>query len=134
MHEVSTVRLYVLRATYLLLVLGLGVDIWPAIFRSADGVEHMRGVVRSILGAVSLVAVVGLRYPLKMLPLLYFELIWKTIWILAIGLPLQTAGALDAATRETWNACLMGLVLFPLVIPWRYVWAKYAVEPGDRWR
>ena len=134
MHEVSTVRLYVLRATYLLIVLGLGVDIWPAIFRSADGVEHMRGVVRSILGAVSLVAVVGLRYPLKMLPLLFFELIWKTIWILAIGLPLQTAGQLDAATRETWNACLMGLVLFPLVIPWRYVWAKYVAEPGDRWR
>src|SRR5438034_319298 len=36
----------------------------------------------------------------------------------APGLPLWSADRFDAATRETWNACLMGLVLFPLVIPW----------------
>jgi hypothetical protein len=39
----------------------------------------MRGVVRSVLAAVSLLAVLGIRYPLKMLPLLFFELVWKTI-------------------------------------------------------
>jgi hypothetical protein len=33
----------------------------------------MRGVVASMLTAVSLVAVLGLRYPLAMLPLLFFE-------------------------------------------------------------
>ena len=75
----------------------------------------------------------GIRYPLQMLPLLLFELVWKSIWVLAIGLPLWSAGRLDADTRETWNACLMGLVLFPLVIPWGYVWRRYVRQPGDRW-
>lgn len=133
MQEVSTFRLYLLRATYLLIVVGLGVEIWPGILHPPEHLEHMRGVVRSVLAAVSLLAVLGLRYPLKMLPLLFFELVWKTIWVVAIGLPLWSAGRLDAATRDTWNACLMGLVLVPLVIPWGYVLATYGKEPGDRW-
>lgn len=134
MQEVSTFRLYLLRATYLLIVVGLGFEIWPGILHPPRDLEHMRGVVRSVLAAVSLVAVLGLRYPLKMLPLLFFELVWKTIWVVAIGLPLWSASRFDAATRETWNACLMGLVLFPFVIPWRYVLATYVKAPGDRWR
>lgn len=133
--ELSSFRLYLLRATYLLIAVGLGVTIWPLILKSASAPpEHMQGVVRALLGAVSLLALLGLRYPVRMLPLLLFELTWKTIWVLAIGLPLWRAGQLDAATRETWKACLMGLVIFPLVIPWGYVLRHYLRTPGDRWR
>jgi hypothetical protein len=134
MHEVSTFRLYLLRATYLLIVVGLAAQIWPLILRSSASVEHMRGVVWSLLAGVSVLAIVGLRYPLKMLPLLLFELAWKLIWVVAIGLPLWSADRLDASTRATWTDCLMGLALFPLVIPWRYVLATYVWAPADRWK
>ena len=61
--EVSLVRLYVLRATYVLLVVGLGLMIVPELFSH----EPMaRGVIPSLLGAVWLLAFVGLRYPLQM--------------------------------------------------------------------
>ena len=133
MRDVSTFRLYLLRGTYLLIAAGLGVQIWPAILHGSPHVEHMRGVVRSLLGAVSLLAVVGLRYPLKMLPLLLFELVWKSIWVVAIGLPLWLRHGFDVATRETWNDCLFGLVLCAVAIPWRYLLAQYALMPGDRW-
>ena len=134
MPNVSVARLYVLRATYLLIVVGLGTVIWPLILMPSGEPEHYRGVVRALLGAVSLLAVLGLRYPLQMLPLLLFELVWKTIWVLAMGLPLWLGDRFDPATRETWNSCLAGLVLFPLVIPWRYVFEVYVKAPGDRWR
>jgi hypothetical protein len=133
-HNVSIARLYVLRATYLLIVVGLGLTIWPGILNPPENLEHYRGVVRSLLAAVSLLAALGLRYPLQMLPLLLFELVWKTIWVLAIGVPLWLGDSFDPATRETWNSCLMGLVLFPLVIPWRHVFEMYVKAPGDRWR
>jgi hypothetical protein len=133
MRDVSTFRLYLLRATYLLLVVGLGSTIWPGLLDPPRDLEHMRGVVRSLLGAVALLALVGLRHPLRMLPLLLFELAWKSIWVLAIGLPLWSTGRLDPGTRETWNACLMGLVIFPLAIPWGYVIDRYVRRRGDRW-
>jgi hypothetical protein len=133
MHEVSTLRLYLLRGTFLLIALVMGLQIWPAVFRSPDGVEHMRGVVRSMLGAITLLAVLGVRYPIRMLPLLFVELVWKAIWVVSVGLPLWSGNRFEAATRETWIACLMGLVLFPLVIPWGYVLRNYVRAPGDRW-
>ena len=135
MHEVSTLRLNVLRGTYVLIAVGMGFQIWPMILQHPADVAHMTGVVRSMLGAITLLsALLGVRYPLKMLPLLFIELVWKTIWVLSFGLPLWSAGQLDAGTAETMRACLLGVVLVPLVLPWRYVWTHYVRAPGDRWR
>jgi hypothetical protein len=133
MFEVSTFRLYLLRATYLLLVVGLGLTIWPGILHPPRDLPHMNGVVRSLLGAVSLLAILGFRHPLRMLPLLFFELAWKSIWVLAFGIPLWSADRLDPGTRETLNSCLIGVVLFSLAIPWPYAFARYVRAPGDRW-
>lgn len=132
MPEVSTFRLYLLRATYLLMVVGLGVTIWPGILNPPKDLALMRGVVRSVLGAVALLAIVGIRYPLKMLPLMFFELTWKSIWLLAFGLPLWSAHQLDPDAQETMKACLMGII-FPLVIPWRFVLANYVKASGEHW-
>lgn len=133
MRDVSTGRLYVLRATYLLIAVGLGAVIWPGVLHHPADLEHMRGVVRSLLAAVGLLAALGIRYPLQMLPLLLFELAWKSIWLVAFGLPRRAGPGFDAGTRETWTDCLFGVVLCVLVIPWGYVWARYARRPGDRW-
>lgn len=133
MVEVSTFRLYLLRAMYLLILVGLGFTIWPGILHPPKDLALTRGVVRSLLGGVSLLAALGIRYPLKMLPLLFYEFVWKSIWILAFGLPLWSAHRLDPDSQETLKACLMGVVLVPLVMPWRYVLANYVKLPGDRW-
>jgi hypothetical protein len=83
--EYSTLRLYLLRAMYLLLAVGLGLTIWPGILAPGNA-SHMGSVVRSMLGALALMALWGVRYPVKMLPLLLFELTWKVIWVVAFGL------------------------------------------------
>lgn len=133
MSEVSTFRLYLMRATYLLLVVGLGLTIWPGIIHHSKAVGLMDGVVSSLLGTVAVLVAVGIRYPLQMLPLLLFEFIWKSIWLIAFALPLWSAHQIDAETQETINACLMGIIIFPIAIPWPYVLAEYVKKPGDRW-
>jgi hypothetical protein len=133
MHDVSLFRLYVLRATYLLMVVGLGLTIWPLLLGTPEAAEHFRGVTWCLLGTVALLALLGLRYPLKMLPLLFFELVWKVTWLVAIGLQLRSSGQLEGEFRETWFANLLGLVIFPLVIPWGYVIRTYVRAPADRW-
>jgi membrane protein YdbS with pleckstrin-like domain len=126
-------RLYALRAGYLLLVVGLGSSIWPGIFHHDKPWGLMQGVVKCMLAALSLLAIVGLRYPLQMLPLLFFELAWKFIWLTVVALPLWSAHQMDADTLETTYECFI-VVVYLIVIPWRYAFANYALKPGDRWR
>lgn len=133
MAEVSLFRLYLLRATYLLMVVGLGVNIWPGILHHGPDWPLMDGVVSCLLGAMALLAILGLRYPLQMLPLLLFELTWKSVWLVAVAVPLWSARQMDAETWDTAWACLMGAI-FLVVIPWPYVVANYVLKPGDRWR
>ena len=91
----------------------------------------------SVLGAFALLAALGIRYPLKMLPLLLFEFAWKFVWILAFGLPLLLSGQLEPNASfggtETLINCLLGVVLVPLVTPWGYVFKQYLKAPGARW-
>ena len=129
--EVSLVRLYVLRATYLVLVVGLGATIVPSLI---DHPPMTRGVIPSLLGGVWLLAFLGLRYPLQMLPLLIFEFVWKTVWLLAFGLPQWSAGQMPATFGEDFEAIAMGVIPMPIVIPWGYVYRHYIREPGARWR
>jgi hypothetical protein len=131
--EVSVLRLYVLRAGYLLLVLGLGSVVWPGIIHHDKPWALMPGVVHCMLAAMSALAILGLRYPLKMLPLLFFELAWKSIWLIVVALPLWSAHQMDADTSETAVECLMAVV-FLIVMPWRYVFSNYLTARGDRWR
>jgi hypothetical protein len=128
---VSLVRLYVLRAMYLLLVIGLGGMIVPEI------VSHQltsRGVIPALLGAIWLLAFLGLKYPLQMLPLLMFEFAWKAIWAIAYGLPQWSSGHLPPTFAEDGFNIALGVVLMPFVIPWGYVWRHYVTASGDRWR
>ncbi len=128
---VSLLRLYVLRATYLLLVVGLGTMIVPVLFQH----EPMtRGVIPSLLGGVWLLAFVGLRYPLQMLPLLLLEFVWKTTWLITFGLPQWSAGQLPPTFGDDFGAIVPGVVLMPIVIPWGYVYRRYIQQQGNRWR
>ena len=129
--EVSLARIYVLRAAYLLLVVGLAGLVVPIV------VAHpldSRGVIPSLLCGIWVLAFLGLRYPLQMLPLLLFEFAWKFIWMVAFGLPQWMAGQLPPTFAEDAFNIGMGVVLMPLVIPWGYVYRHYVKQPGTRWR
>jgi hypothetical protein len=132
MNQVSLLQLYALRAGYLLLVVGLGLTIWPGIIHHENPWTLMQGVVCCMLAAMSALAVLGLRYPLQMLPLLFFEVAWKLIWLIVVALPAWSTGQMDAGTLENANECLL-IVVFLVVIPWPYVFANYVMKPGDRW-
>ncbi|MEH7254591.1 hypothetical protein V7111_20995 [Neobacillus niacini] len=137
MNEVSLFRLYLLRAQYLFIIVGLAIFRWPEVIQQVisqdKSWELKEGVVICMLTAFSALLILGLRYPLQMLPLLLWELVWKSIWLLIVALPLWTAGQMDESTWATAFNCLF-VVTVPFVIPWRYVFAHYVKKRGDRWR
>src|SRR5438128_8013463 len=96
MAEVSTLRLYALRLFYLLNFVGLGMTAWPALLHPVKPLGPVDGVAFSFWAAFSALMALGVRYPLQMLPLIFVQLTYKTVWLLAVALPLQSAGRWDA--------------------------------------
>lgn len=133
MSGVSPLRLWVMRAFYLFMAVGIGATVWPLIIGHPADLARMTGVALALLGTIGLLALLGLRYPLQMLPLLLFELIWKAVWLAAFALPRWLGGSLDEGMRTTMFETSLGAVLL-LVIPWRYVFHHYARKPAERAR
>ncbi|MBI2382009.1 MAG: hypothetical protein HYV16_14745 [Gammaproteobacteria bacterium] len=119
---VTTPRLWLLRGAYLLIVVGLGLTNLPALF---DHEALSRGVIPSLLAGIWLLALLGLYQPLKMLPLLLFELAWKLIWFFAYGLPQWLSGHQPETFGGDFQAILLGVILMPIVIPWGFVYRQY---------
>jgi hypothetical protein len=125
-------RLYTLRVCYLILAGGLGRFIWPSVIQHTVEFANTEGVRFSLLAGLGLTAVLGFRYPIKMIPLLLFELIWKIIFLVAFALPLSRSHQITETMQADITAVVMVVVFLPL-IPWSYVWWHYAAERGDRW-
>lgn len=130
--ELSTRRLNVMRFGYAFMGVGLVIVRWPRLI-DAPSLPLMEGVVTCLLAAMSLLAFLGLRYPMHMVPILLFEVTWKVLWIAAVALPLLVAGDMNAAARELLFSCSF-VVVIVAVVPWRYAWRRYVRTPGNAWR
>jgi hypothetical protein len=133
MKEVSLSRLYVLRVMYLIVVVGLGLYLWPDVLHGHRHWELMQGLASCMLAAFSLVCVLGLRYPLQMLPVLLWEIVWKTLWLLIVPFPQWLSGRVDDSLKPSIFSVSL-VVLVYVAIPWRYVFVHYVSTPGERWR
>ena len=126
-------RLYTLRITYLILAVGIGMTFWPSVIHHTPEFAATRGIQLSLLGGFGLTAVLGLRYPVKMIPLLLFELIWKAIYLTFFALPLWRAHQItDDVASDIFSVSVV--VIFVPLIPWGYVWREFFMKRGDRWR
>ena len=129
----SLPRLYLLRVGYLVLAVGLVAVKWPEIINHDGPWPLFEGVETCMLVALSLLFFLGLRYPIKLLPILLFEIAWKVIWLTVVAVPLLTTGQIDQPTLNVFYAVLW--VVIPLaVLPWRYVIRQYVIKQGDPWR
>ena len=132
-EELTVWRLNLMRVGYLVMGLGLAVVKWPVVIGYDRSTPLFEGVVAVLLTAMSLLAFLGLRYPVRLLPILLFESLWKLIWLSIVALPAVAAGDVDEAMSQVIVNCSM-VVIVLAVIPWRYVWQRYVAANGDRWR
>jgi hypothetical protein len=128
--EVSLARLYVMRAAGLLGIWGL----FGTVQTLVDHAPMDRGVHKALISGLWVMAIFAFRYPLKMVPILLFEMVWKTVWLLAFGLPQYWSGAGSPRLGEDLWAIGAFPIVCAIVIPWGYVWRHYVTAPGDRWR
>jgi hypothetical protein len=127
----SVRRLNIMRVGYAVMGIGLVAVKWPML-PDVRSLPLFEGVVLCILVAMSLLALLGLRYPVRMLPVLLFESAWKMLWLLVVALPTAVSGDVGNEMAELIASCSF-VVIVLAVVPWRYVWTQYAAQ-GDPWR
>jgi len=129
-EQLPTRRLNVMRFGYAFMGVGLAIVKWPVLIQNVQSLPVMDGVVACLLTAMSLFAFLGLRYPVRMLPILLFEVTWKVIWIAAVAIPHLVSHDMNAATREVLFSCSFVVVILA-VVPWRFAWRRYVRTPGN---
>ena len=120
-----------MRTVYVLLLIP-GVWIIGQILLNPDPLN--RGVFASMLIALFLSSFIIIRNPLKMLPILLLECVWKLIWLVAFGLPQHLSGIGSPKLGEDIYMVGLGPIFFGLLIPWGYFWRQYVQQPAERWR
>ena len=126
-------RLHLMRIGYAVMGVGLALVKWPLVIGYDQSMPLFEGVVAVLLTAMSLLAFLGLRYPVRLLPILLFETLWKLIWLSVVAAPAVAAGEVDQAMSEIIFSCSL-VVVIAAVVPWRYAWQQYVTAKGDRWR
>jgi hypothetical protein len=74
-------------------------------------------------------AVFGLIRPLRWLPLMFFAIGYKTIWLAFIAFPLWRADALWGTQTGEIAGSFLALPLLVAVVPWGYAWRTFVLGP-----
>ncbi|MEO0419987.1 MAG: hypothetical protein AAF249_14070 [Pseudomonadota bacterium] len=125
-------RVVALRVVYLLIILGLSSFVWQQLLFEAAELATMTGVAKAMMAALVILCLFGLRYPLDMLPVLIFELLWKMIWMLLIALPAWLGDRWTDSLQTLFFECV-GVVIPLVLIPWRYAWARWVTRSSEAW-
>ena len=125
-------RIYLLRAAFLLMGGGLAAVQWPTLVHHPHWTLS-QGVVKSMFVALSVLGLLGVLRPVRMLPVLLFEITWKVVWLAVVALPAWAGGSMDADVREALPQVLL-IVVVIAVVPWGHVLRTYLTGPTDPWR
>ena len=104
---------------------------WPLLPQVAS-LPAIEGATVCILTALSLLAFLGVRYPIGMLPILMFEVLWKVLWLGVVAVPHLVANDLNAST-ETLLHSILFVVPIIAVTPWDFVYHRFVAGRGERW-
>ena len=130
--EVSRVRLYVMRFVYLFNAIVIGFSSWSELIHQRELIsggnpwDLIYSVAFSLYAAYALLFLFGVRFPLRMLPLLLLQILYKLIWLTAVGYALWSAGRLNPAATGAIKFFASIVALDLVIIPWPYVFEKYA--------
>lgn len=124
-HKLPTWRLHLLRSLFFLNFISLAFDNWSTVLFPKEQMGVLDGVAVSFWAGFSLLNLIGLRFPLKMLPILMLQLLYKSAWISGVYRPAKAASSIDAGIQEFFWICLAGIVLNLVIIPWGHVYREY---------
>ena len=121
-HKVPYWRQHLMRGLFLLNFIGLAFDNWSSVIAGTLPVDIYPSVAISFWAAFSLLNLIGVLNPLRFIPILMLQLLYKTVWLLGNYRPAYLSDELTPGQEEFFWICVAGVGLNLLIIPWKYTW------------
>ena len=129
---VRPIHIYLLRVVYTLMFFVLGKQTWTHVLTHQGAWEPTNALAWCVWTAFATLAGLGIIRPLKMLPILLLEVLYKLLWLLLVAYPLWSQGTLAGSPAEG-TAAAFAWVLLPIVaVPWGYAFLSYVYKPKPR--
>lgn len=122
---VPTYKIYLLRLLYVLMFLFLGKDAWTFIFTHKGVWDPAEAMNFTVWASYSVLAFFGILRPLKMLPIVMLEILYKTIWLILVAYPLWMSNQLAGSPAEGMTFVFALVILPILAMPWKYFLRHY---------
>ena len=129
---VYRINIYLLRALYFLMIVFVATDSWKTILTHHGQWDYLQAVAFCVWAAYSTLSIIGLLHPLKMLPIVLFEIFYKSIWLVIVAYPLWANHQLAGSPAEQAVYAFLWLPLPVLATPWAYVFRTYFSLPKRR--
>ena len=125
---VRPMNVYMLRTFFLLMFLFVGFDSWSYLLRHTGTWTPMASVAWCMFASYSLLSILGVFQPLKMLPIMIFMVLYKSLWLLFVAYPLWAAGQLAGSPMEAMARIFIWIPVAIVAVPWKYAFDKYVLN------
>jgi hypothetical protein len=129
-HEgVRPIQVWGLRLFFLLMLVFVAPFAWRVLLSHEGPWDPVRAVTFTVWATYPALALFGVLHPLRWLPLMFFTIGYKAIWLGFVAYPLWQAGALWGTPTGEIASSFLGLPLLAAVVPWGYAWRTYVRWP-----
>jgi hypothetical protein len=110
---------------------GLGVIVAPDEMRSLFGLPGQDAIHFGVAGSVwlsfGLLAILGLRSPLKFVPILLLQLCYKALWFVGVIFPMLLAGKFPTYAALYMLLFAIAIIGDLIAIPFSYIFARQEI-------
>ena len=122
---VPKINIYLLRIMFVLMVVFLGKDSWTHIITFTGSWNPTNAVAWCLWASYSVLAILGIIHPLKMLPIVMLEIFYKVLWLMVVAYPLWRSNQLTGSPAEAMTNAFLWVLLPIAAMPWRYFIKEY---------
>jgi hypothetical protein len=122
---VPRINIYLLRILFTLMFLFVAYDSWTHIYNHTGPWDNMNAAAWCMWASYTTIGIIGVFRPLKMLPIVLFEIVYKLVWLAIVAYPLWVKNKLAGSPAEGMTNVFLWVVLPILAMPWRYFFMLY---------
>ena len=122
---VYNINIYLLRLLYVLMFLFVTYGAWSYLLKNSGSLNNVETAAWCMWGSYCGIAIIGVFRPLKMLPIILFEIIYKIAWLAIVAYPLWAKNELIGSPVEARAKDFIWVILPIVAMPWRYFFRTY---------